>query len=36
LDDVTPLDAPRRILAVIALGLLVLLITPLPFSVYEF
>jgi membrane-associated protease RseP (regulator of RpoE activity) len=36
LDDVTPLDAPRRILAVIALGLLVVLITPLPFAVYEF
>lgn len=36
LDDVTPLDAPRRILAVIALGLLVVLVTPLPFAVYEF
>ncbi|MBI2164453.1 MAG: site-2 protease family protein [candidate division NC10 bacterium] len=36
LDDVTPLDAPRRILAVVALGLLVVLITPLPFAVYEF
>jgi membrane-associated protease RseP (regulator of RpoE activity) len=36
LDDLTPLDAPRRILAMIALGLLVVLTTPLPFAVYEF
>ncbi len=36
LDDLTPLDPPRRILAVVALLLLVVLITPLPFAVYEF
>ena len=36
LDDLTLLDAPRRLLAVIALVLLVVLITPLPFAVYEF
>jgi len=36
LDDLTPLDAPRRVLALIALGLLVVLLTPLPFAVYEF
>ena len=36
LDDLTPLDWPRRVLAVIALGLLVVLLTPLPFAVYEF
>jgi membrane-associated protease RseP (regulator of RpoE activity) len=35
LDDLTPLDNPRRILAVVALGLLVLLMTPLPI-IYEF
>jgi membrane-associated protease RseP (regulator of RpoE activity) len=35
LDDVTPLDRPRRRLAVVALALLVLLLTPLPFAVYE-
>jgi membrane-associated protease RseP (regulator of RpoE activity) len=35
LDDVTPLDRPRRMLALVALGLLVLLLTPLPFAVYE-
>jgi membrane-associated protease RseP (regulator of RpoE activity) len=36
LDDLTPLDPPRRILAILALLLLVVLITPLPFAVYEF
>jgi membrane-associated protease RseP (regulator of RpoE activity) len=36
LDDLTPLDAPRRVMAILALGLLVALITPLPFAVYEF
>jgi len=36
MDDLTPLDPPRRVLAVIALLLLVVLITPLPFAVYEF
>jgi membrane-associated protease RseP (regulator of RpoE activity) len=36
LDDLTPLDAPRRVVAILALGLLVALITPLPFAVYEF
>ncbi len=36
LDDLTPLDPPRRILALIALGLLVVLITPLPLALYEF
>jgi len=36
LDDLTPLDRPRRILAVIALVLLLTLITPLPFAFYEF
>jgi membrane-associated protease RseP (regulator of RpoE activity) len=36
LDDLTPLDFPRRVLAIIALVLLVALITPLPFAVYEF
>ncbi len=36
LDDLTPLDPPRRVLAVVALALLVLLLTPLPFAVYEF
>jgi membrane-associated protease RseP (regulator of RpoE activity) len=36
LDDLTPLDPPRRVLAIIALVLLVVLITPLPFAVYEF
>jgi membrane-associated protease RseP (regulator of RpoE activity) len=36
LDDLTPLDPTRRVLAVIALALLVVLITPLPFAVYEF
>jgi membrane-associated protease RseP (regulator of RpoE activity) len=36
LDDLTPLDPPRRVLAVLALLLLVALITPLPFAVYEF
>jgi membrane-associated protease RseP (regulator of RpoE activity) len=35
LDDLTPLDPPRRRLALVALGLLVLLLTPLPFAVYE-
>jgi len=32
----TPLDRPRRLLALIALGLLAVLLTPRPFSVYEF
>ncbi len=36
LDDRTPLDPTRRALAVLALCLLVLLLTPLPFAVYEF
>ncbi len=36
LDDLTPLDPARRFLAVVALGLLVVLLTPLPFAVYEF
>ena len=36
LDDLTPLDGPRRVLALIALGLLVVLLTPRPFAVYEF
>ena len=35
LDDLTPLDAPRRWLALLALSLLVLLLPPLPFAVYE-
>jgi membrane-associated protease RseP (regulator of RpoE activity) len=36
LDDLTPLDPSRRALALIALALLVVLITPLPFAVHEF
>ncbi|HSB73987.1 MAG TPA: site-2 protease family protein [Candidatus Methylomirabilis sp.] len=36
LDDLTPLDPPRRFLALIALGLLVVLLTPRPFAIYEF
>jgi membrane-associated protease RseP (regulator of RpoE activity) len=36
LDDLTPLDPPRRLLAAVALLLLVVLITPLPFAVYDF
>jgi membrane-associated protease RseP (regulator of RpoE activity) len=36
LDDMTPLDPPRRVLALVALALLVVLLTPLPFAVYEF
>lgn len=36
LDDLTPLDRPRQVLAILALGLLVVLLTPLPFAVYEF
>jgi len=36
LDDLTPLDPRRRVLAVVALVLLVLLITPFPFGAYEF
>ena len=36
LDDLTPLDPPRRLLAFVALGLLVVLITPLPLALYEF
>jgi len=36
LDDLTSLDRPRRALALLALGLLAVLITPLPFAVYEF
>jgi membrane-associated protease RseP (regulator of RpoE activity) len=35
LDDLTPLDRPRRRLALVALGLLVALLTPLPFAIYE-
>jgi membrane-associated protease RseP (regulator of RpoE activity) len=35
LDDLTPLDRPRRRLALVALGLLVALVTPLPFAIYE-
>jgi membrane-associated protease RseP (regulator of RpoE activity) len=35
LDDLTPLDRPRRRLAVLALALLVTLLTPLPFAIYE-
>ncbi len=35
LDDLTPLDRLRRRMAVVALVLLVLLLTPLPFAVYE-
>ncbi len=35
LDDLTPLDRPRRRLALLALGLLVTLLTPLPFAIYE-
>lgn len=35
LDDLTPLDRSRRRLALVALGLLVVLLTPLPFAVYE-
>ncbi|RME46371.1 MAG: site-2 protease family protein, partial [Chloroflexi bacterium] len=33
LDDVTPLTGPRRIAGIMAIALLVLLITPVPFSV---
>jgi membrane-associated protease RseP (regulator of RpoE activity) len=36
LDDHTPLDSRRKILAVLALGLLATLLTPVPFAVYEF
>lgn len=35
LDDLTPLDRTRRRLAFVALGMLVLFLTPLPFAVYE-
>jgi hypothetical protein len=35
LDDLTPLDAPRRWLALVALGLFAALLTPLPFAIYE-
>jgi len=35
LDDLTPLDRTRRRLAFVALALLVLLLTPLPFAIYE-
>lgn len=35
LDDVTPLDGPRRRLALFALALLAALLTPLPFAIYE-
>lgn len=33
LDDVTPLTGPRRIIGVLALGLVITLITPVPFSI---
>jgi len=36
LDDLTPLDGRRRLLAGLALVLLIALTTPLPFAVYEF
>jgi len=36
LDDRTPLDPGRRLLALLALFLLAALLTPLPFAVYEF
>jgi membrane-associated protease RseP (regulator of RpoE activity) len=36
LDDLTPLDSSRRLMAALALVLLIVLITPLPFAVYEF
>jgi membrane-associated protease RseP (regulator of RpoE activity) len=36
LDDLTSLDPSRRLLALVALGLLVVLITPLPLALYEF
>jgi membrane-associated protease RseP (regulator of RpoE activity) len=36
LDDLTPLDLPRWLLAMVALVLLVALMTPLPFAVYEY
>jgi len=35
LDDVTPLDRGRRRMALAALGLLIALVTPLPFAMYE-
>jgi UDP-N-acetylmuramyl pentapeptide phosphotransferase/UDP-N-acetylglucosamine-1-phosphate transferase len=35
LDDLTPLDRTRRRLAVVALALLIALVTPLPFAIYE-
>ena len=35
LDDLTPLDRTRRQVAVAALGLLIALVTPLPFAIYE-
>ena len=36
LDDLTSLDSSRRLLALVALGLLVVLIAPLPLALYEF
>jgi len=36
LDEATPLDPLRRALVLVALALLVALLTPLPFAVYEF
>jgi membrane-associated protease RseP (regulator of RpoE activity) len=36
LDDLTPLDGPRQAMAVLALGLLIVLLTPLPFAINEF
>jgi membrane-associated protease RseP (regulator of RpoE activity) len=35
LDDLTPLDPRRRALAALALGLLILLLPPLPLALYE-
>jgi hypothetical protein len=35
LDDLTPLDRTRRRMAIVALGLLIALVTPLPFAIYE-
>jgi membrane-associated protease RseP (regulator of RpoE activity) len=35
LDDLTPLDPRRRVLAAVAFGLLIVLLPPLPLAVYE-